>query len=507
MAESTYKKKLKVLHVTSELTPIAKAGGLGDVVGFLPKELAREYHIEIRIMMPKYKIIDLNKFPAEEIMRDLKIQMPNARWQKISVWKTFLPETIVPIYLIDSPKFFPEMSVYRHRIEGLSRTFSYFYLSWMALKLIKAIDWHPDVIHCHDGMIGMIPKWLRTTLRNDNFFKPIASLLTVHNLNHQPKIELSEPKYLGLKRKDFGKLRKFLRKDEINIMAETIDNADMVNTVSPTYAREVLTRRYGAGLNRLLKLHKKKFTGILNGIDYSNFDPRDNPDTPVKYRLDSLDKKVENKLILQKKFGLTVSPDLPLICVVSRLSAQKGLDLIEEVLKELMDMGAQFIILGSGLEKIEKIFIKAEKKYPESVEAEMRFDANLAQTIYAGSDMMLMPSRFEPCGLSQIIAMRFGTIPIVRKTGGLADTVRDGYTGFVFNHYDKNAFLWVLRRAVDVYYNQKEHWRWMQMNAMKKDFSWKASAKKYIWLYKKAIANHKKYLEEQKKEQEKNVKT
>jgi starch synthase len=182
--------------------------------------------------------------------------------------------------------------------------------------------------------------------------------------------------------------------------------------------------------------------------------------------------------------------------VVSRLTAQKGLDLVEDVLKELVDMGAQFVILGSGSEKIEKIFIKAEKDNPKSIEAEMEFDANLAQTIYAGSDMLLMPSRFEPCGLSQIIAMRFGTIPIVRKTGGLADTVRDGYTGFVFKDYDKGAFLWAIRRAVDVYYNQKDYWRKMQIRAMKKDFSWKASAKKYIWLYKKAIQNHKLFIKQ-----------
>ena len=166
-------------------------------------------------------------------------------------------------------------------------------------------------------------------------------------------------------------------------------------------------------------------------------------------------------------------------------------------------MGAQFVILGSGSEKIEKIFIKAEKEHPEAIEAIMEFDADFAQTIYAGADMLLMPSRFEPCGLSQIIAMRFGTIPIVRQTGGLTDTVRDGYTGFVFRHYDKNAFLWALGRAVDVYYNQKDHWRSMQIRAMRKDFSWKASAKKYIWLYKKAIRNHQEWL----KEQEQNART
>ena len=502
MNKIKYKEKLKVLYVVSELSPIAKAGGLGDVTGFLPKELSGEFHIDIKIVIPKYKNIDTQQYPVELIMKDIKIKLPNKRWQKISVWKTFLPETIVPVYLIDAPKFFPGENIYDHVIHGLTKQFPFYYLSRIALEILKVFDWRPDVIHCHDGMIGMIPKWLKILYIGNHFYRDIASVFTIHNLQYQPLINNDQIKYLGLKRRDFKKVQKFLRIDKINIMAEAIENADMINTVSPTYAREVLTKKYGARLSRLLKLYKSKFTGILNGIDYSNFDPRTNPDTPVKYWIDSLDKKVENKLILQKKFGLTQSPDLPLICVVSRLVRQKGLDLIEDVLKDLVDMGAQFVILGSGNEKIEKIFIKAEKQYPKAIEAEMEFDANLAQTIYAGSDMLLMPSRFEPCGLSQIIAMRFGTIPIVRKTGGLADTVRDGYTGFVFKDYDKQAFLWALRRAVDVYYNQKDYWRRMQILAMKKDFSWKQSAKKYVWLYKKAIANHKKYLGEKNKDKE-----
>jgi len=492
-----YKDRLKVLFVTSEATPMAKAGGLGDVVGQLPKELAREFHVEIRIVMPKYKSIDMKQYSAVQIIKEIKLLMPNGHWQKVSVWRAYLPGTIVPIYLIDCPKFFPNENIYKQRIGQLNQTFPFFYLSRIALELARSFDWHPDIVHCHDGMIGMIPKWLRTVYAEDEFYKKTASVFTIHNLNYQPIVKKTELGFLGLKRKNFARLRNYSKRgDSVNIMAEAIDNADMVNTVSPTYAKEILTKKYGAGLSKLLKNHKSQFTGILNGMDYSNFDPRTNDDTPVKYWIDSLDKKVENKLILQKKFGLTQSADLPLICVVSRLTAQKGLDLVEDVLKELVDMGAQFVILGSGSEKIEKIFIKAEKDNPKSIEAEMEFDANLAQTIYAGSDMLLMPSRFEPCGLSQIIAMRFGTIPIVRKTGGLADTVRDGYTGFVFKDYDKGAFLWAIRRAVDVYYNQKDYWRKMQIRAMKKDFSWKASAKKYIWLYKKAIQNHKLFIKQ-----------
>ena len=506
MPKAKYKEKLKILHIASELTPIAKAGGLGDVVGSLPKELAREFHVEIRIIMPFYKVIDLKKYQIGLIIDGLKVRGPENKFYKISVWKTLVPDTIIPVYLIECPKLFigDENNVYFQPLKGHNRSYHFIFLSYIALQLIRVIDWLPDVIHCHDGMMGMVPKWLKDYYKRQKFYENIATVFTIHNLQYQPKFLLSEVKQLGLKRRDFKKVRKFLKVDYINVMAEAIENASVVNTVSPTYAEETITRKYGSGLHQLLKKHKAKYTGILNGIDYSNFDPRYNDDTPVKYWIDTLDKKVENKLILQKKFGLTQSADLPLICVVSRLSAQKGLDLVEDVMKDLVDMGAQFIILGSGSEKIEKIFIKAEKQYPKSVEAEMEFDANLAQTIYAGSDMLLMPSRFEPCGLSQIIAMRFGTIPIVRKTGGLADTVRDGFTGFVFKDYDKQAFLWALRRAVDIYYNQKDHWKKMQINAMKKDFSWKASAKKYIWLYKKAISNHKKYLESIRQQAEKN---
>lgn len=490
-----YRDKLKILHITSELTPIAKAGGLGDVVGYLPKVMAKEFHLEIRIMMPKYKCIDLNKYPAERIISDLKIPFLG-KDEKISVWKTFLPETIIPVYLIENNKFFPGNGIYDQKINGYPGGSAYVFLSVAALELLKVFDWCPAVIHLHDAMMGMVAKWLKTSYANDRFYKKIASILTIHNLKNQMRIPNQDIRLLGLKKGNFKKMKNFLKKNkEVNIMAEAIDSADMVNTVSPTYANEVLTKKYGSGLSNLLKKEKSKFTGILNGMDYAYFDPRKNPDTPVKYWIDSLDKKVENKLYLQQKLGLVISPDLPLICVVSRLVNQKGLDLVDDVLDDLVDMGAQFVILGSGQKSIEKVFVKAEKEHPKEIAAEIGFDANFAQTIYAGADMFLMPSRFEPCGLSQIIAMRFGTIPIVRKTGGLADTVRDDYTGFVFKDYDKDTFLQTLRRAVDVYYNQKDFWRKMQIRAMKKDFSWKASAKKYIWLYKKAVSNHRKYLE------------
>lgn len=504
MIKQKFKDKIRVLHITTELTPLAKAGGLGDIVGYLPKVLAAEFPMEERIVMARYTDIDQEKYPQERIIKDIKVLLPdNKHYVKVSVWKSFLPGTFIPVYLIECPDFYNQNGkLFLHNIGSIHDNidnFLYIFISKVAMQLIKIFDWHPDVIHYHDGFEAFTSKWIKTIYKKDPFYRDIATVCTIHNIATQPKTPVAEAKKFGLKKSDFNKVSKILKKKEINYLAEAIDNADMVNTVSPTYAREVMTKKYSYGLGKLMRQVKKKFTGIINGIDYSDFDPRTNEDTPVKYGATSLDLKVQNKLYLQKKLGLTQSPDLPLICVVSRLVSQKGLDLVDEVMKDLVDMGAQFVILGSGPDKIEKMFTKAEKENPKEIAAELQFDANFAQTIYAGADMMLMPSRFEPCGLSQIIAMRFGTIPIVRRTGGLADTVKHNKTGFVFNHYNKEDFLRAIRQAVDLYYNDKKRWRRIQVRCMKKDFSWKKSAKKYMWLYNKAIRNHRAYLEKEDK--------
>lgn len=482
-------KTCRVAILAAEAAPFAKNGGLGDVIGSLPKALG-DLGIESKVFLPKYRFIKPEDWNLERIIHDMAISLPRGTVTRVSVWRGFFPDSLAPIYFIEMPKYFVGEGVYDHQTSGRKGNVAFLAFSKAAFEVMKALDWAPDIIHAHDWHVAIAPKWLHTIYQDDPFFKRTAAVVTIHNMIFQGNLGWHMTKFLGLKRNDFFIERQYCKFKGINLLATGIEAADAVNTVSPTYAKEILTPRLGAGLHRLMRTKKKRLVGILNGIDYTVFDPMHDQSLVTRYGPKSLDKKIDNKLELQKRFGLPISPETPLVCIISRLTNQKGIDLVDDAIPELMDLGAQFIILGSGPDKIEKVFIKAEKKYPEQVAASLEFDAELAQFVYAGSDMLLMPSRFEPMGLSQVIAMRFGTVPIVRKTGGLADTVQDGKTGFVFNHYDANALIWAIRRALDVWYNHKEVWRTIQLKGMKKDFSWKYSAKKYVALYRKAIRYH-----------------
>ncbi|AKM82448.1 MAG: glycogen/starch synthase, starch synthase [Berkelbacteria bacterium GW2011_GWE1_39_12] len=479
---------MKILILSSEVTPLIKAGGLGDVTGSLPKALVKQYDLDIIIMIPKYKSFDDKKNPNQKIISKFEITLPSGEKYFIDVYKTPLPQTNISVYMIDMPKFFNGDGVYSHHPE--INNIQWVNFSKAALDLLKKINFQPDVIHIQFSTMGLVPKWLKTIYKNDPFYQKIATLTTLHNMTNSGKIDFANVDLTGLKMKDYQELREITGDSAISIAGEAINNSDMFNTVSPTCVKETLTEKFDLILNKIILKNKNRFTGILNGIDYSSFDPRVSPDVPVKYWIDSLDKKNENKLYLQKKFGLTQNPDSPLICAVTRISRQKGLLLIDKIMDEIMDMGAQFIILGSGEDSIEKLFIKAEKKNPQMISAQMTFDEHLAQTIYAGADILLMPSQSETCGLSQIIAMRFGTVPVVRSTGGLADTVIDGKTGFVFNDYDEKSLLASTRQAVSIFYNHKDDWRKIQIEGMRKDFSWNISAEKYIQLYEKVIKHH-----------------
>jgi len=484
--------QLKVLIVAAELTPLAKVGGLADVVGALPKAL-HKLGIDVRIVIPKYGIINEKKYPLKKVIEDIGVPFNNNN-EIIDIYETALPSSEVPIYLIDNFRYLGKNGVYfetagpadnPHRE---AERFTFFARS--SLAIFDPLEWYPDIVHCQDWHAGMIPVLLKVLAKNDQKLEKIKTLSTIHNLEYQgwykTKIILNA---LDLTVNDYHSLAK--QKDgHISSLRQAILASDHLNTVSPNYGQEILTPEYGAGLEPDLQSRKKELVGILNGIDVERFDPATDPDIIVNYTPNNLSGKAKCKESLQEICRLEVNPDVPILGIVTRLANQKGISLISEVADDLAKENMQFVLLGTGERKLENMIKDVTKKYPEKFYAKIDFNAGFAQQIYAGSDMFLMPSRFEPCGLGQMIAMRYGTVPIVRSTGGLKDTVadynekNDQGDGFSFEELKSSAFLEAIKRALSLYKDQKK-WYNLITRIMQKDFSWNVSAKKYIELYKK----------------------
>ncbi len=461
--------KIKVLMVAVEVSPFAKVGGLADVVGSLPHAL-KEMGVDIRIIMPKYGLIDKKKYKLKKVLSDIKINH-----LKVNIWETKINKKI-KVYLLENRKYFSRPDVYWG---NNSERFLFFSLA--VLKVLPFLKFRPDIIHCHDYHTAMIPDLLK--IQKDNFYKNIRTLLTIHNLNYQGK---EKPEVLSVGQLNVNLLKSLLddvRDGDINFMVQGILNSDLINTVSPTYAREILKPSFSCGLDKVLKKRKKDLYGILNGIDIKFFNPQTDKFIKQKYSIKTLEKKTKNKLYLQEKLGWEPSPEKMLIGLVSRLVWQKGVDLIS---KNFANLDCQFVFLGTGYPEYENHLKDLAQKYPLKFKALIKFDIKLAQEIYAGVDAFLMPSRFEPCGLGQMIAMRYGTLPIVHATGGLADTV-DDKVGFKFGKFSSQSLYNVIKRAINVYKNNPKKWQKMQKTAMQKDFSWKNSAKKYLSLYYKIV--------------------
>ncbi|MBZ9572535.1 glycogen synthase [Patescibacteria group bacterium] len=459
---------MKVLFVASEVAPIAKVGGLADVVGSLPKTL-KKMGVNVSVALPFYEVIKIKKKDLKLIQKDILVRFKQKR-ESFNLWQTFLPKSRVPLFLIENKNYFPGKYVYPEADAssgGSEQEFSRFlFLSVAAIKVAKLIK--AKILHCHDWHIALIP----FLVKKEN--SKVKTLLTIHNLRYQgiyPNKLVN--KFLGTN----------FSKKKVNCLKLGILTADFLNTVSPTYSREILTKRYGENLNRILLKRKKDLFGILNGIDQDQFDSNTDPNLKVNYSFSTVNKKRENKADLQKILKLPQSQKTPLFSFIGRLTFQKGVDLISQIVPDLVSSGCQLVILGVGERKYEKKLLKLAKRYPKNVSVQIKFDPVLAQKIYAGSDLFLMPSRFEPCGLGQLIAQRYGTIPIARKTGGLVDTIEQEKTGFLFKKYKKQAFLKIIKKALKFYQNQKK-WRKLIKKAMEKDFSWKKSARKYLKLYK-----------------------
>jgi starch synthase len=485
------KQPLNILFLAAEAVPFAKVGGLADVAGALPKALRALGH-DVRIMIPRYGTIRSDEFHTTKIGEPFRIRLgPDEELVHLA---NTITEDDVPVYLVYNKQYFYSRDGVYGFDDDAQRFAAFGRASLAALKLLEEKEaWKPQVIHANDWHTALIPAWLNTDGQQDPFYCDIASLFTIHNLTYQG---IAGRLLLTFARMENMQHLSVEEPGTVNWMAQAIAHADLVNTVSKQYAKEILTSEIGAGLDDLLKQRKSRLFGVQNGIDYEQWNPATDPHISHHFSVDTLDQRAINKTALQQQARLPVQPDIPLVGMVTRLDSVKGLDLMEPVLEWLMEEErAQFVLLGTGAPEYHEMFGEMQARFRDRMHAFLKFDAALAQRIYAGADMFLMPSHIEPCGLGQMIAMRYGCVPIVRATGGLADTVsnyttknRRG-TGFTFSTYTSKSCMRALKRALNAYQNTNI-WRGLQRRGMQTDFSWSASAQEYVKLYRKAIKLH-----------------
>ena len=484
---------MNILFASSEAHPLIKTGGLADVAGSLPRAI-RHLHHDIRIVIPAYQSV-LKQ--AEKFTLVAHLDLEGVR-QPVRIFCGRLPGSTVTVYLVDSPEHFDRPGNPYTMKQGAewpdnAERFTVFCRAIEALALDTAgLDWQPDIIHCNDWQTALVPPLL------DRHATRPATIFTIHNLAYQGLFDWKVFKKLKLPA-DFWSMEAMEFHNQFSFIKGGLVFADWLTTVSPTYAEEIQTSKYGYGLEGLISYRKDNLTGIVNGVDYSIWNPGRDILIPVQFTARSLTHKIENKEALQEHFKLPVDRTIPVFAVISRLVEQKGIDLILKIVPDLVKQKAQLIVLGSGDSKLETGIRDAVKKYPQQVAAHIGYDEALSHHIEAGADMFLMPSRFEPCGLNQIYSQRYGTVPIVRNTGGLADTVTDTTaetiesktaTGFSFNKTKASALLKAVERALG-YYRQPEIWQQLVCTGMKQDFSWKRSAQLYIKLYETVLTQRK----------------
>ena len=474
-------KKRKILFISAEVAPFAKTGGLGDVAGSLPKALKALGH-DVRVVMPAYANIEAG-FP-NVTATDITLNVPlGIGTRPAGLFESTLPDSDIPIYFIGEWHLFNREKIYGYGDDP----YRFAFFSRAALELVPTLDWKPDIIHAHDWHTAPALTWLSTAGQGDDRFRSISTIFTIHNLAHQGKTDWEIFDYMGLythslDEEGYG---------EVNFMARGIYHATMVNTVSPTYAYEITTPSGGAGLDALLRHRQFDLHGILNGLDYEVWNPNKDARIAHPFGNESLEARIHNRRALQARFNLPQIDDIPIVAMVSRLDWQKGLDIMGHPIHLLMNGhagNAQLIILGTGQPEYEHMLGQLAHYHQDKMVAHLAYDANLAPLIYAGSDIFLMPSLFEPCGLGQLIAMRYGTVPVGRATGGLADTIKEGETGFLFYDYNADAFWHALQRAIYVYNVDRPRWHNIQQQGMLSDFSWDRSASGYEQLYEWAIA-------------------
>lgn len=479
---------MKVLFASAEVAPFSKAGGLSDVIGSLPKYLEKD--AEIAIFTPLHGCIDTKKYKITELENSEMWISFGGQPQKFRLFMTKLPNTNINVFFIHNDWYFTCFKeVYPKWLDTRYEHERYVAFSLATLEYAKQLNFRADVIHSNDWHTAMIPLYIKANYKFDEFWSKTKNVFEIHNLAYQ-----------GVWFEDildFANMRKDIVFNEwgcehygrVNWMKGALNYSDKIVAVSPKYAQEILTEEFGEGMDYTLRGHTDKLVGILNGIDYDVFNPKTDKNLAKNYDVNSIENKEENKKQICEYFGLKYNPERPLIALISRLVSQKGIDLIRQVENELKNMNADFVFLGSGDSSYENLLIWLSNN-TSNIRAYIGYKADLANQIYAGSDFFLMPSKFEPCGLSQLIAMRYGSLPIVRATGGLDNTVigypLDNSTGFKFWGYDG----WQMKEAIDCalgVYHDKYTFNSMRKSAMQSDFTWKKSAEEYLKLYKSLI--------------------
>ena len=482
---------VRLLYIAPEVAPFAKTGGLADVLGALPRQMHRLGH-DVRVFLPAYSQIDRRKYRLRPVpgLGPVRIQLGPRRFT-VGIASALQPGTDLEVFFVYSPELFSRASIYTADGDEHLR---FLVLSYAALEACRQMRFAPDVVHCHDWQTALVPLALKTSYARDPVLSRARTLLTIHNLQYQGTFPAHVLPETGLGRAAHLFHQDYLKQGHLSFLLHGVLYADGITTVSPSYSREIQTPEHGAGLDPFLRMRSSTIVGILNGVDYDEWSPENDPLIPHAYGHTNLAGKERNKAVLLEKLGLPYHRGTPVLGSVTRMVGQKGLDLLAGVLGRLLRRHAfQFVALGSGEHHLEEMYAALQRTFPRQVCFYRGYNNELAHLIEAGADMFVMPSRYEPCGLNQLYSLRYGTVPIVHKTGGLGDTVqlfdpRTGRgTGFPFENHDAQGLTWGIETALALY-RDSATWRKIMQNGMAQNFSWAVQAKKYDELYQRLVA-------------------
>lgn len=471
-------KQKKILYVTSECAKFAYTGGLAEVAGSLPKAIVTtSKQVKVKVVMPLYKKIIDEQMDSLKFVGEGKMSLA---WRDLYVGVYTKKYDGIDYYFIDNKYYFNRNELYGHYDDG--ERFAFF--SKSIFKLMEIIDFYPDIIHTNDWQTALVNVYLDILYKKQNIYTGIKSIFTIHNIEYQGIFDipfLEDVIGIGL---EYASILEY--NGLINLMKGAITCSDLVSTVSPRYSREISMTNYAHGLEHVIRINKSKIVGIINGINYDVYNPATDKDIFENFDVLSIDKKKINKVKIQKQLGLEVDENKCLMVIISRLASHKGIDILLQALKGFLDMGVQFVCLGTGASEYQDAFMAYANSRPNQVKTIIAFDNRIAKKLYAACDLFVMPSKSEPCGLSQMIACRYGALPIVRSVGGLFDTITDYKSdgnGFVFKDYSASSLYQCGREAIKLYEENKEVFRKTIENAMKKDFSWQESSRQYITMY------------------------